>query len=57
MARYFAWTSAGARKRITIYGRTRQEAADRMREAQERNRRAFRSPTGLGSWATGSTIG
>ena len=38
MGRFYAWTAAGTRKRVTVYGRTRQEAADRMREAQERNR-------------------
>ena len=44
MGRYYAWTSAGARKRITVYGKTRQEAADRMREAQERNRQGIPVP-------------
>ena len=44
MGRYYAWTSAGTRKRITVYGTTRQEAADRMREAQERNRQGIPVP-------------
>ena len=35
MGRYYAWTSAGTRKRITIYGKTRQEAADKMRAGSE----------------------
>jgi len=41
MGRYYAWTSAGTRKRITVYGKTRQEAADRMRAEQERNRQGI----------------
>jgi integrase len=44
MGRYYAWTSAGTRKRVTIYGKTRQEAADKMREAQERNRQGIPVP-------------
>jgi integrase len=44
MGRYYAWTSAGTRKRITVYGQTRQEAADKMREAQERNRQGIPVP-------------
>jgi integrase len=44
MGRYYAWTAAGTRKRVTVYGRTRQEAADRMREAQERNRQGIPVP-------------
>ena len=53
MGRYYAWTSAGTRKRVTVYGRTRQEAADRMREAQERNRQGIPVPDRawkLGDW-------
>jgi integrase len=53
MGRYYAWTSAGTRKRITVYGRTRQEAADKMREAQERNRQGIPVPDRawkLGDW-------
>ena len=53
MGRYYAWTSAGTRKRITIYGKTRQEAADKMREAQERNRQGVPVPDRawkLGDW-------
>lgn len=44
MGRYYAWTSAGTRKRITVYGKTRQEAADNMRAAQERNRQGIPVP-------------
>lgn len=44
MGRYYAWTSAGTRKRITVYGKTRQEAADRMRAEQERNRQGIPVP-------------
>ena len=44
MGRYYAWTSAGARKRITVYGKTRRDSADNMREAQERNRRGIPVP-------------
>jgi integrase len=44
MARFYAWTSAGTRKRITVYGRTRQEATERMREAQERDRQGIPVP-------------
>jgi hypothetical protein len=44
MGRYYAWTTTGTRKRVTVYGRTRQEAADRMREAQERNRQGIPVP-------------
>jgi hypothetical protein len=29
MGRYQAWTTAGTRKRATVYGHTRQEAVDR----------------------------
>jgi integrase len=44
MGRFYAWTTAGTRKRITVYGRTRQEATGRMREAQERNRQGIPIP-------------
>jgi integrase len=44
MGRYYAWTSAGTRKRTTVYGKTRQEAADNLREAQERNRQGIPVP-------------
>jgi integrase len=53
MGRYYAWTTAGTRKRVTIYGKTRKDAADRMREAQERNRRGVPVPDRtwkLGEW-------
>lgn len=35
---------AGTRKRITVYGKTRQQATDKMREAQERNRQGIPVP-------------
>src|SRR5215469_449225 len=53
MGRYYAWTSTGARKRVAVYGKTRQEAADRMREAQARNRQGIPVPDRnwkLGEW-------
>jgi hypothetical protein len=53
MGRYYAWTSTGARKRVAVYGKTRQEAADRMREAQARNRQGIPIPDRnwkLGEW-------
>jgi integrase len=53
MGRYYAWTSAGTRKRVAVYGKTRQEAADTMREAQERNRQGIPLPDRtwkLGEW-------
>ena len=53
MGRYYAWTSAGTRKRVTIYGKTRQETATKMREAQERNRQGIPVPDRawkLGDW-------
>ncbi len=53
MGRYYAWTTAGTRKRVTIYGTTRQETADKMREAQERNSQGIPVPDRawkLGDW-------
>lgn len=53
MGRYYAWTSAGIRKRTTVYGKTRQEAADKLRTAQERNRQGIPVPDRawrLGDW-------
>jgi integrase len=44
MGRFYAWTSAGTRKRITVYGKTRKETAARMHEAQERNERGIPVP-------------
>ncbi len=44
MGRFYAWTTAGTHKRIAVYGRTRQEATARMREAQERNRQGIPVP-------------
>ena len=44
MGRFYAWTTAGSRKRITVYGRTRQQVTERMREAQERDRRGIPLP-------------
>jgi Phage integrase, N-terminal SAM-like domain len=53
MGRFYAWTSSGTRKRITVYAKTRQQAADKMREAQERNRQGIPAPEKawkLGDW-------
>jgi integrase len=53
MGRFYAWTSAGTRKRVTIYAATRKQAADRMRELQERNRQGIPVPDRswkLGDW-------
>ena len=53
MARYYAWTTTGTRKRITIYAPTRQQAADQLRQAQERNRQGIPVPDKtwkLGDW-------
>jgi integrase len=44
MGRFYAWTSAGTRKRITVYGKTRQQAAANMRSAQERNNQGIPVP-------------
>lgn len=44
MGRFYAWTPTGTRKRITVYGRTRKEATEKMREAQERNRQGIPVP-------------
>ena len=53
MGRFYAWTSTGTRKRITVYGRTRKEATEKMREAQEHNRQGIPVPDTawkLGDW-------
>jgi integrase len=44
MGRFYAWTTAGTRKRITVYGRTRKEATEKMREVQEHNRQGIPVP-------------
>ena len=44
MGRFYAWTTAGTRKRITVYGRTRKEATEKMREAQDHNRQGIPVP-------------
>lgn len=44
MGRFYAWTTTGTRKRITVYGRTRKEATEKMREAQEHNRQGVPVP-------------
>ena len=44
MGRFYAWTTAGTRKRITVYGHTRQQVTERMREAQEHNRQGIPVP-------------
>jgi len=53
MGRFYAWTTTGTRKRITVYGRTRKEATEKMREAQEHNRQGIPVPDTawkLGDW-------
>jgi integrase len=53
MGRYYAWTSAGTRKCVAVYGATRQQAAARLREAQERNNQGIPVPDRswkLGEW-------
>ena len=53
MARYYAWTASGTRKRVTVYGATRKQAADRMRQAQDRNAQGIPVPDvswRLGDW-------
>ena len=53
MGRFYAWTSAGTRKRVTVYGTTRKQAADRMRETQEHNSQGIPVPDRswkLGDW-------
>ncbi len=37
MGRFYGWTSTGTRKRVTVYGSTRREVAEKLRQAQERN--------------------
>jgi integrase len=44
MGRFYAWTTTGTRKRIAVYGRTRKEATEKMREAQEQNRQGIPVP-------------
>ena len=44
MGRFYAWTSAGTRKRVTVYAKTRHEVVDSMRAAQERNRHGVPVP-------------
>jgi integrase len=53
MGRFYAWTTTGTHKRITVYGRTRKEATEKMREAQEHNRQGIPVPDRawkLGDW-------
>jgi integrase len=53
MGRFYAWTTTGTQKRITVYGRTRKEATEKMREAQEHNRQGIPVPDRawkLGDW-------
>jgi integrase len=53
MGRFYAWTAAGTRKRVSVYGATRKQAADRLREAQERNSQGIPVPDRswrLGEW-------
>jgi integrase len=53
MGRFYAWTTTGTHKRITVYGRTRKEATEKMRETQEHNRQGIPVPDRawkLGDW-------
>ena len=53
MGRFYAWTASGARKRVTVYGTTRQQVTNRLREAQERNSQGIPVPDRswkLGDW-------
>lgn len=53
MGRYYAWTASGTRKRVTVYGATRRQAADRMRQAQELSSQGVPVPDRswkLGDW-------
>ena len=53
MGRFYAWTAAGTRKRVTVYGSTRKQAADRLREAQQRSSQGIPVPDRswkLGDW-------
>ena len=53
MGRFYAWTAAGTRKRVTVYGATRKQAADRLREAQQRSSQGIPVPDRswrLGDW-------
>ena len=44
VGRFYALAGAGTRKRVTVYGKTRQQAADNMRSAQERNSQGIPVP-------------
>jgi integrase len=44
MGRFYAWTSSGTVKRITVYGRTREQVTAKMRDAQNRNRQGIPAP-------------
>jgi integrase len=53
MGRFYAWTASGTRKRLTVYGTTRKQAAERMRQAQDRNAQGIPVPDrswNLGDW-------
>jgi integrase len=53
MGRFYAWTASGAQKRVTVYGATRKQAIDRMRQAQDRNAQGIPVPDQswkLGGW-------
>jgi integrase len=54
MARFYAWTASGSQKRVTVYGTTRKQAADRMRQAQDRN--ALGIPVPDRSWKLGDWL-
>jgi hypothetical protein len=57
MGRYYAWTSSGIRKRVTVYGKTRQQAAERIARRRNATSEAFRCQTAPGNWRSGWTTG
>lgn len=44
MGRFYAWTSSGTVKRITVYGKTREQVTAKMHDAQIRNRQGIPAP-------------
>ena len=54
---FYALTTTGARKRVYVYGRTREEAHERLVEEQAKAARGIPVPDGRGSSAPTSTTG
>src|ERR1700684_1092180 len=53
MGRFYAWTSSGTVKRMTVYGTTREQVTAKMHDAQLRNRQGVPAPDRawkLGEW-------